>query len=342
MLSALYSLLLVITLFCSSLIMFGPPGVFVFALVAILPLLLNQAGSIFRAIVYYAAILLVIALLLPAISCAREAARCIQCRNHLKQLALALHYYQQEFESLPPSVVYDANGRPMHSWRVLILPYLEGATIYKEYDFNEPWDGPNNKSLLDKRPRGFACYSDTHASDEDESLTSYVAFVGPNTIWSGKRAGLYSINSVMLVETLGSDIKWTEPRDYVVPSAQTSDPRSSPLEISSNHTINNGFYFREMPAAHVAFSDGSVRLLPVDGLSDENLLHTGGDWDDDAVDRWLSEHRRIQWPHCIAFAVWIVSIVLLLHWSVRCRRTPNKYTAENVETIENNDGAGEG
>ena len=55
-----------------------------------------------------------------------------------------------EYGVLPPAYVADASGRPMHSWRVLILPFLDQQSLYNQYDFREPWDGPHNIKLLDK------------------------------------------------------------------------------------------------------------------------------------------------------------------------------------------------
>ena len=62
-----------------------------------------------------------------------------QCKLNLKQIAIALHNYHETHGSFPPAVTYDANGRPAHSWRVLILPFLENADLYKQYRFDEPW-----------------------------------------------------------------------------------------------------------------------------------------------------------------------------------------------------------
>src|SRR5262245_3382414 len=82
-----------------------------------------------RALAYVALALLLsmctCGLLLPAVSVAREPARRMQCLNNLKQIALALHNYDATYGSLPPAYIADASGKPMHSWRVLILPFLE-------------------------------------------------------------------------------------------------------------------------------------------------------------------------------------------------------------------------
>src|SRR3954454_6917330 len=85
---------------------------------------------------------LLIALLLPATRSAREPARRSQCVNNLKQLAQALRSYEQAYRSLPPAYSVDARGRPLHSWRTLILPYLEHARLYNPIALTKPWDDP--------------------------------------------------------------------------------------------------------------------------------------------------------------------------------------------------------
>lgn len=76
----------------------------------------------------------------------REAARRVSCLNNLRHIELALHNYHNAHGCFPPAYIVDESGRPMHSWRVL-LPYLEQEALYDQYDFSEPWDGPNNRKL---------------------------------------------------------------------------------------------------------------------------------------------------------------------------------------------------
>ena len=202
---------------------------------------------------------ILVALLLPAVQAAREAARRMSCTNNLKQIGLAMHNYQQTYKTFPPAYIPDKNGKPMHSWRVLILPYLEGTNgVYKQYRFNEPWDSPHNKALASQMPREFACPSEGPLMSSE---TSYAMIVGPHTISDGPTAhtprdikdGLS--NTIMVVEASEAHINWMEPRDLDVKNMQFhvvgGNQPGAKNEISSAHP--NG--------AYVAFCDGSVRFL---------------------------------------------------------------------------------
>src|SRR5690242_8895528 len=65
-----------------------------------------------------------------AISLAREAARRSQCKNNLKQIGLALHNYHDTYGCFPPAITYGPDGKPWHSWRVIIMPYIECGSFY--------------------------------------------------------------------------------------------------------------------------------------------------------------------------------------------------------------------
>jgi prepilin-type processing-associated H-X9-DG protein len=121
-------------------------------------------------------IALLIALLLPATRSARPAARRAQCVNNLKQIALALRNYEQEYKALPPAYTVDARGRPLHSWRTLILPYLEQQSLYQTIDLTKPWDDPANAKALGTSLPVFRCPE----SAAPQNTTTYLAIVGPN------------------------------------------------------------------------------------------------------------------------------------------------------------------
>jgi hypothetical protein len=74
-----------------------------------------------------------VALLLPSVGHGPEHPRRAQCGNHLKQIGLALQNYHDTYNSFPPAYIADANGKPMHSWRVLILPFMEQKPLYDKF-----------------------------------------------------------------------------------------------------------------------------------------------------------------------------------------------------------------
>ncbi len=134
----------------------------------------------------------------------------------LNQLYLALGNYHHEYGTFPPAYVVDENGRPMHSWRALILPYFENLKdVYKQYDFSEPWDGPNNSKLANRMPETFRSCTEP----ESKSFTNVVVLTGPGTAFPGSHAIRLedfkdgAKNTILLVEIKDSKIPWLAPID---------------------------------------------------------------------------------------------------------------------------------
>jgi prepilin-type processing-associated H-X9-DG protein len=119
-----------------------------------------------------------IALLLPAVRSAREPARRAQCKNQLRQIALALHQYAEQHGGLPPAYTTGADGRPLHSWRTLILPYLQEAELYDSIDLTKPWDDPVNAAAFNTKLEIYQCPS---ARWEPDNRTIYLAVVTPES-----------------------------------------------------------------------------------------------------------------------------------------------------------------
>jgi prepilin-type processing-associated H-X9-DG protein len=196
------------------------------------------------------------AILLPAVQSAREAARRMQCSNNLKQVGIAMQSYHAAYGSFPPAYIADANGQPMHSWRVLVLPFLGEDDLFEQYNFDEPWNGPNNSALATMMPQVYGCPSDPDAS---ASVTSYVAVVGPGTLFPGAEpVSIQEIadgasNTIMLIETRDQQINWLEPRDMPLEdiSQRADDPLGRQPVISSLHP----------GGANVLYADGSVRFM---------------------------------------------------------------------------------
>jgi len=192
-----------------------------------------------------------------AVSGAREAACRARCTGNFAQLALALRNYYSDYHCLPPAYIADANGKPMHSWRVLILPYLDEKVLFDQYDFSEPWNGPNNIKLRDRMPAVFGCPSWHDPDNAPTVLTSYVAIRGPGTMFPGSTSTKFDdvtdgpSNTLMIVEVANVAIPWTAPLDLDVRtmSFRINDPRRP--SISSMHP----------GGAAVTFGDGHTQFV---------------------------------------------------------------------------------
>jgi len=159
---------------------------------------------------------LIFGLLLPSVLASREAKRYDQCVGNLKRIGLAMQEYHQKYGRFPPSFVPGRDGKPMHSWRVLLLPFLDEKELYANYRLDEPWNGPHNIALAERMPAVYRCPSDYSA---DHSQTSYAMIVGPHAISDGPTSRRIrdikdgGSKTIMVAEAANAGIKWTEPRD---------------------------------------------------------------------------------------------------------------------------------
>jgi hypothetical protein len=184
--------------------------------------------------------------LIPAVRNAREAANRSTCKGNIFSITHALWVYHEHYGSFPPPFVADADGRPMHSWRVLILPFYDKDEIYKEYRFDEPWDSAHNRKLADRivwdDHSNFHCPGDVSSSGKrDPLMTSYLAVIGPGTAWPETGCTKASDvtdgpeSTLLLVEVANSGIHWMEPRDlHVLQMTPTVNPQAG-QGISSPH-----------------------------------------------------------------------------------------------------------
>jgi type II secretory pathway pseudopilin PulG len=198
---------------------------------------------------------MLIACLLPLNSSAPQAARRSQCANNLKQIGLALHAYRDQWKCFPPAVVYDASGKPLHSWRTLILPYIDEERTYSACDLKLPWNEGKNASILGRRLPVYSCPSDAAgAKDPNNVNTSYVAIVGPGTVWDPAAKSPPNDTRIMAVEMSQSGIAWAEPKDLslaeVLGAAEDEDRESAVPR--SGHP--GGF--------QVLMANGSVQYVP--------------------------------------------------------------------------------
>ena len=175
------------------------------------------------------------------------------CADNLHQIGVALQAYYATHGTFPPAYVADAAGKPILSWRVLILPNMGLETLHDRFDFHEPWDGPHNRGLSNHKLPLFHC---SRHRRKGGTTISYLAVTGPNTAWPGATGSKLEdfshgpANTILLVEVVDSGIaSWAEPRDLEIRDLLSAT--SGPLP-SSNH-YGGGF--------NALFADGSVRYL---------------------------------------------------------------------------------
>jgi prepilin-type processing-associated H-X9-DG protein len=198
-----------------------------------------------------------VALLLPAVQAAREAARRSQCTNNLKQIALAFHNYHDVHKTFPPAYIPDKDGNPMHSWRVLILPYLGQQALYKRYNFDEPWDSPGNLAVTNTVIPTYSCPSCPPGNSLASTETNYMVITGPETVFDGAKAARIAgikdgtSNTILVVEVAGTGVNWAQPVDIDVSNMQFPNVAGASIGPDSHHP----------GGLNAALCDGSVRFL---------------------------------------------------------------------------------
>jgi hypothetical protein len=239
----------------------------------------------------------------------------------MRHLLIALQNYHDCHQALPPAYVADDNGNRLHSWRVLLLPYLDESRLHEAYDFSEPWDGPKNRRLLAKTPEVYTCPLRERSGTAAPGRTNYFAVVGDQTAWpravSRKLADITdgASRTLILVESATEEVFWSEPRDLDLEQTLLSF-RPTNRNIGTWHTA--GFLVTEYYRPHAGFADGSVVCLAGD-VSDEamrQLLII----DDAAPDRASESSlagpcfRRINYSACVRLAVFVLLTLLPLPW----------------------------
>ncbi len=134
----------------------------------------RAAFTLVELLVVIAIIGILVALLMPAVQAAREAARRVQCSNNLKQLGLACHTYQTSNGAFPPG--HTDFGGNEHSWCTLILPFLEQQALYDKVDFTVKWNHANNRLVKEFNLAAQLCPSSDH---KDPGQGDYGGINGP-------------------------------------------------------------------------------------------------------------------------------------------------------------------
>ena len=221
-----------------------------------------------------------------------EPAHRMKGQNNLKQIALGAHNYHETWGQFPHNT-YTSDGKPLLSWRVHILPFIEQGALYNQFILDEPWDGPNNIRLLNEMPstyhqpghrnravvrtyyQGFSSSGAVFERRPGQHTPRFLPLLGP---YPDPRHGLHlhdfrdgTDNTLLIVEA-GDAVEWTRPDDLDA-SADKPFPKMG------------GMGWRKFFQA--AMADGSVRSLKLDtpeATLRALVTHSGGetlpsDWD---------------------------------------------------------------
>lgn len=200
--------------------------------------------------------------------------------RNLQLLALAIHNYHDQHGNFPQPAIYGMDGKPLLSWRVALLPYLEQEPLYKEFRLDEPWDSKHNKALVERMPSVFA---PVRGKTKEPFSTYYCVFTSTADANPGAMfvadpkitLGFASVtdgtsNTMMIVEAAEA-VAWTNPGDLVY------DPQKPLPKLGGLFTA--GF--------HCCMGDGSTRFFKKDLYQDEPILRAlitrnGGEVVDDS------------------------------------------------------------
>jgi hypothetical protein len=194
--------------------------------------------------------------LAQALAKARVASDRIRSHNNLKQIALALHNYHDAYGHFPPATVKSKDGKPLYSWRVLLLPYMDESALYRKFKTDEPWDSPNNMPLVQLMPKVFA------APGKKEAVpfaTHYQVIVGEGAVFEPDRTTnlaqiVDGLSRTVMVAEAAAAVPWSKPEDV------DFDPRGPLPKLGG--IFKDGF--------HVAAADASIHFVP-DGVAPDTL-----------------------------------------------------------------------
>jgi hypothetical protein len=210
---------------------------------------------------------ILIGLLLPAVQKTREAAARIQTSNNLKEVGIGMQNFEGAYQQFPSATVYDANGKPLYSWRVLLLPHIGEDLLYRQFHLDEPWDSPNNLPLLKQMPKAYQTPADPDANaagntyfqvfngpgamfDSDTRFGLRPSIAGPTTRQGNRDGGpLVGVtdgtSNTFMVAEAATAVPWTAPRDIPFDPAKPLPPLGG----------------RFPRVFLVLFADGSVRSV---------------------------------------------------------------------------------
>jgi type II secretory pathway pseudopilin PulG len=226
-------------------------------------------------------IAILVALLLPSVERGRVGSPRTQCRNNLKQIGLALHNYHDAYDSFPPAYTVDRNGKPLHSWRTLILPYVDQQALLDSIDLSKPWDDPVNATACKTKLEVYRCPS---AVEIPSDHTTYLGLIGPDRglLPTDSRRLSHFVNTLetlMAIEVSPDHAThWMAPQD---------DDGTFLLSLSEKYQLAHSGGLQTLRA------DGSVHFVDAD-MSQKERRHLLSF----AKSKPTTEGENQPWPYC--------------------------------------------
>ncbi len=195
---------------------------------------------------------LVAGLSIPSFQATREAIRRSICVGNLRRITLAMLIYERAHGTLPPAYTVDASGKPLHSWRVLLLPYLGEEELCDKLRLDEPWDSEHNCQFHDAALAIYQCPS----ASLEPGQTTYSVVVGENTAFravEGKSLDDFGMNLMLVVEREQS-IGWMDPTSELVEALVYKGINRRDEGVDGIGCLHPG-------GLNVGLRDGSVRFI---------------------------------------------------------------------------------
>lgn len=186
---------------------------------------------------------------------ARKPGLPISCRDHLKMILLAFHYYNDANGGFPPCATTDKEGKPLHSWRVLLLPFMGQIDLYKKIRLDEPWDSEWNRPFHHQMPDVYRC----GAKDFGPGMTVYSVVKGKGSMFP--KPGVSPVildmedglsNTLAVVERK-KPVCWMDPAGDLTMETAVKNGVNSPSEDGIGSAHPGGVWF--------AMFDGTARTF---------------------------------------------------------------------------------